>query len=129
MNLPSLIIYFITGSLFTAIVVTLEQNGQRILSGLATLIPVFTLVAYFFIGQNAGTNAVSQHAKCVLAGTLVSWGALHACDCVTRVVNNLRDVITQRCSHLTTKIMFFLQILFTLNLTLRVAFLENIEAG
>jgi uncharacterized membrane protein (GlpM family) len=73
MKLSSLIIYFITGGLFTAIIVALEENGQRILSGLATLIPVFTLVAYFFIGQTAGNNAVSQHAKWVLVGTIVSW--------------------------------------------------------
>jgi uncharacterized membrane protein (GlpM family) len=73
MKLSSLIIYFITGGLFTAIIVTLEEVGQRTLSGLATLIPVFTLVAYLFIGQTAGNNAVSQHAKWVLAGTLVTW--------------------------------------------------------
>jgi uncharacterized membrane protein (GlpM family) len=73
MKLSSLILYFITGGLFTAIIVTLAENGQRTLSGLATLVPVFTLVAYFFIGQTAGANAVSQHAKWVLTGTLVSW--------------------------------------------------------
>jgi uncharacterized membrane protein (GlpM family) len=73
MKLSSLIVYFITGGLFTAIIVTLEEAGQRTLSGLATLIPVFTLVAYLFIGQTAGANAVSQHAKWVLTGTLVSW--------------------------------------------------------
>lgn len=73
MKLSSLILYFITGGLFTTIIVTLEENGQRTLSGLATLIPVFTLIVYLFIGQTAGANAVSQHAKWVLAGTLVSW--------------------------------------------------------
>jgi uncharacterized membrane protein (GlpM family) len=73
MKLSSLILYFITGGLFTAIIVTLAQNGQRTMSGLATLVPVFTLVAYVFIGQTAGANAVSQHAKWVLTGTLVSW--------------------------------------------------------
>jgi|HubBroStandDraft_5_1064220.scaffolds.fasta_scaffold358800_2 uncharacterized membrane protein (GlpM family) len=73
MKLSSLILYFITGGLFTAIIVALEENGQRTLSGLATLVPVFTLVAYLFIGQTAGGNAVSEHAKWVLAGTLVSW--------------------------------------------------------
>ncbi|MGO9946297.1 MAG: hypothetical protein ACLPWG_05550, partial [Steroidobacteraceae bacterium] len=73
MKLSSLFLYFITGGLFTTIIVTLEENGQRTLSGLATLVPVFTLVAYLFIGQTAGANAVSQHAKWVLAGTLVSW--------------------------------------------------------
>lgn len=73
MNIPNLIIYFITGGLFTTIIVVLEEGGQRTLSGLATLIPVFTLIAYFFIGQTQGSEAVSQHAKWVLVGTLVSW--------------------------------------------------------
>ena len=73
MKLSSLVIYFITGGAFTALIVALEESGQRTLSGLATLIPVFTLVAYFFIGQNGGGAAVGQHAKWVLAGTLVSW--------------------------------------------------------
>ena len=73
MKLSSFILYFITGGLFTAIIVALEESGQRTLSGLATLVPVFTLVAYLFVGQTAGANAVSQHAKWVLTGTLVSW--------------------------------------------------------
>jgi uncharacterized membrane protein (GlpM family) len=73
MNLSNLVIYFLTGGLFTAVIVALEESGQRTLSGLVTLIPVFTLVAYFFIGQTAGSTAVSQHAKWVLVGTLVSW--------------------------------------------------------
>ena len=73
MRLSRLIIYFITGGLFTAIIVALEENGKRTLSGFVTLVPVFTLVAYFFIGQTAGSTAVSQHAKWVLVGTLVSW--------------------------------------------------------
>jgi len=67
------IIYFLTGGLFTTFIVALEQSGQRTLSGLATLIPIFTLVAYFFIGQSKGGVAVGQHAKWVLVGTLVSW--------------------------------------------------------
>lgn len=73
MKLSSLILYFVTGGLFTVIIVTLEEAGQRTLSGLATLVPVFTLVAYIFIGQTADGYAVSQHAKWVLTGTLVSW--------------------------------------------------------
>lgn len=73
MKLSSLIVYFVTGGLFTTVIVALEESGQRTLSGLATLMPVFTLVAYFFIGQTAGGTAVGQHAKWVLAGTLVSW--------------------------------------------------------
>ena len=73
MKISNLIIYFITGGLFTTIIVALEESGQRTLSGLATLIPVFTLVAYFFIGETKGGQAVSHHAKFVLVGTLISW--------------------------------------------------------
>ena len=73
MNISNLIIYFITGGLVTTVIVVLEGNGQRTLSEFATLIPVFTLVAYFFIGQTKGGIAVGQHAKFVLVGTLVSW--------------------------------------------------------
>jgi uncharacterized membrane protein (GlpM family) len=73
MKLSSLIIYFITGGVVTTVIVALEESGHRTLSGLATLVPVFTLVAYFFVGETAGSTAVSQHAKWVLIGTLVSW--------------------------------------------------------
>jgi uncharacterized membrane protein (GlpM family) len=73
MNISNLITYFITGGLFTTIIVALEESGHRTLSGLATLIPVFTLVAYFFIGQTHGGKAVGQHAIFVLVGTLISW--------------------------------------------------------
>ena len=73
MNISNLIIYFITGGLVTTIIVVLEEKGQRMFSELATLIPVFTLVAYFFIGQTKGGKAVGQHAKFVLVGTLISW--------------------------------------------------------
>ena len=69
----NLLIYFVTGGTFTTIIVALEESGRRTLSGLATLIPVFTLVAYVFIGESSGGQAVGQHAKWVLAGTLVSW--------------------------------------------------------
>jgi uncharacterized membrane protein (GlpM family) len=73
MKLSSFIIYFVTGGTFTTAIVALEESGHRTLSGLATLVPVFTLVAYFFIGETAGGAAVAQHAKWVLVGTLVSW--------------------------------------------------------
>ena len=73
MNLSNIIIYFITGGLFTTIIVALEESNNRLLSGLATLIPVFTLVAYLFIGESKGGEAVSQHAWFVLIGTIVSW--------------------------------------------------------
>ncbi|MFA6301323.1 MAG: hypothetical protein WC609_03160 [Candidatus Paceibacterota bacterium] len=71
--MKSLLIYFITGGLFTALIVFLEESGFRLWSGLATLVPVFTLVSYVFIGQSQGGLAVSQHAKFVLWGTVVSW--------------------------------------------------------
>lgn len=73
MKISNLIIYFITGGLFTTLIVGLEDSGHRTLSGLATLVPVFTLVAYFFIGQTKGGVAVGQHSKWVLLGTLLSW--------------------------------------------------------
>ena len=71
--MKNIIIYFITGGLFTTLIVILEQSGFRLLSGLMALIPVFTLVSYIFIGSSEGGAAVSQHAWFVLWGTIVSW--------------------------------------------------------
>lgn len=71
--LKNAVIYFLTGGIVTVAIVLLEASRQRLLSGLATLVPVFTLVAYFFIGQSQGGQAVAQHAWLVLVGTLVSW--------------------------------------------------------
>ena len=71
--MKNIMIYFITGGLFTTLIVVLEQSGFRLLSGLAALIPVFTLVSYIFIGQTQGGLAVSQHAQFVLWGTIISW--------------------------------------------------------
>jgi uncharacterized membrane protein (GlpM family) len=78
MNIKSLLIYFLTGGVVTVLIVVLEQRGSRLWSGLATLVPVFTVVGYLFIGSARGGDvgggiAVSQHAKLVLVGTLVSW--------------------------------------------------------
>jgi uncharacterized membrane protein (GlpM family) len=73
MNISNFIIYFITGGLFTVLIVALEGSGHKTLSGLATLVPVFTLVSYLFIGKISGGQAVSQHAKFVLTGTLIAW--------------------------------------------------------
>ncbi len=74
MHLKSLIIYFLTGGIFTTLIVLLEENGSRLLSGFATLMPVFTLVSYIFIGQSKnGGLAVSKHSMFVLTGTIVSW--------------------------------------------------------
>ena len=69
----SYLVYFLTGGIFTVLIVALEENGSRLLSGFATLVPVFTLVAYIFIGESRGGTAVGQHAWFVLAGTIVSW--------------------------------------------------------
>ncbi len=73
MGIKNLIIYFVTGGLVTVLIVALEERGSRLWSGLATLAPVFTVVAYLFIGSARGGQAVGQHAKLVLVGTLVSW--------------------------------------------------------
>ncbi len=72
-TIKSYLVYFITGGLFTALIVALEENGDRLLSGFATLVPVFTLVAYIFIGQSRGGAAVGSHAWFVLVGTIISW--------------------------------------------------------
>jgi uncharacterized membrane protein (GlpM family) len=73
MNIKNIIIYFITGGVVTTLIVVLEESGLRIWSGLATLMPVFTLISYFFIGQSRGGTALGQHAWFVLIGTLVAW--------------------------------------------------------
>ena len=52
--LKSYLIYFLTGGIFTVLIVALEEGNFRLASGFATLIPVFTLVAYFFIGESRG---------------------------------------------------------------------------
>jgi len=72
-QIKSYLIYFLTGGIFTVLIVALEENGVRLLSGFATLMPVFTLVAYFFIGESKGGAVVGQHAWFVLVGTIASW--------------------------------------------------------
>lgn len=71
--IKSYLLYFLTGGIFTVLIVALEENGSRLLSGFATLMPVFTLVAYIFIGESSGGKSVGQHAWFVLIGTLISW--------------------------------------------------------
>lgn len=71
--LKEYLIYFVTGGVVTTIIVALENSNARLVSGFATLVPVFTLIAYFFIGEARGGVAVSQHAWLVLIGTLVAW--------------------------------------------------------
>ena len=72
-QLKEVLLYFFVGGAVTAAIVMLEKSDSRLLSGLATLMPVFTLVAYVFIGESKGGIAVSQHSWLVLVGTLVSW--------------------------------------------------------
>ncbi len=69
----NVLIYFLAGGAVTTAIVLLEESGFRLLSGLATLMPVFTLIAYLFVGQSQGGAALSEHAKLVLIGTLVAW--------------------------------------------------------
>jgi len=73
MEFKDIIVNFLIGGTVTALIVGFEQSGHRILSGLATLVPVFTLVSYFLIGAKEGGVAVGNHSKLVLVGTLVSW--------------------------------------------------------
>lgn len=71
--MQNILIYFVTGGVVTTTIVLLEQSGMRLLSGLATLMPVFTLIAYIFIGESRGGIDLSNHAKLVLTGTIVAW--------------------------------------------------------
>ncbi len=71
--MKSYLIYFLTGGTFTVLIVALEEGHFHLLSGFATLMPVFTLVAYIFIGETSGPKAVGQSAWFVLVGTIVSW--------------------------------------------------------
>ncbi|MHB8710571.1 MAG: hypothetical protein ACYC6X_03425 [Minisyncoccota bacterium] len=73
MMMQNILIYFVAGGVVTTAIVLLEESGFRLLSGLATLMPVFTLIAYLFIGESAGGIALSKHAELVLVGTLVAW--------------------------------------------------------
>lgn len=73
MDLKSSIIYFLTGGIVTLLIVGFEESGLTLASGIATLMPIFTLVAYIFIGNSKGGAAVSNHAQFVLLGTLASW--------------------------------------------------------
>ncbi len=71
--MSELLTYFFTGGIVTVAIVSLEESGSRVLSGFATLVPIFTVIAYLFIGQAQGGVALSQHAQMVLVGTLVAW--------------------------------------------------------
>jgi uncharacterized membrane protein (GlpM family) len=69
----NLFIYFLTGGVVTTLIVSLEQSGYRFLSGFVAIMPIFTLIAYFFIGLGQNGVALSQNGKLVLVGTLVAW--------------------------------------------------------
>jgi len=67
------LLYFVTGGIITTAIVALEESGMPLLSRLAALFPVFTWLAYLFIGQTGTAQQVADHAKFVLIGTIVSW--------------------------------------------------------
>ena len=73
MNLTTIVTAFVVGGALTALITGLELKGMRTWSGLATLVPVFTLISYFIIGLSKDGQAVSQHAKFVLVGTIITW--------------------------------------------------------
>ena len=73
MDFKNVIFSFLVGGTITALIVGLEESHMRTWSGLAALMPVFTMVSYLFIGASQNSLAVSQHSKFVLVGTLVSW--------------------------------------------------------
>ena len=74
MDYQNIFFSFIVGGIVTALIVILEKSGLRTFSGIAALMPVFTLVSYFFIGLSTQNSlAVSQHSKFVLAGTIIAW--------------------------------------------------------
>lgn len=73
MSFKEIVFYFSIGGGVTTLIVMLEESGLRTWSGLAALMPVFTLVSYIFIGSSKGGAAVGEHSKFVLFGTLVSW--------------------------------------------------------
>ena len=69
----SYVLYFVIGGLITTLIVVLEESGLTLLSRLAALFPVFTWIAYLFIGGFGTAQQVSEHAKFVLIGTIFSW--------------------------------------------------------
>ncbi len=73
MGWKSLLLNFVIGGAVTALIVGFEESNHRLLSGLATLIPIFTLVSYLLLGETKGGAAVGQHSWLVLVGTLISW--------------------------------------------------------
>jgi uncharacterized membrane protein (GlpM family) len=73
MDILKYLLYFVTGGIVTTAIIALEESGTPLLSRLAALFPVFTWLAYLFIGQFGTAQQVADHAKFVLVGTIVSW--------------------------------------------------------
>ncbi len=73
MDFVKYLIYFITRGIVTTTIVFFEQSGMTLISRLAALFPVFTWLAYLFIGSFGAPQQVSEHAKFVLIGTIISW--------------------------------------------------------
>jgi uncharacterized membrane protein (GlpM family) len=67
------VLYFTIGGIVTTTIIALEESGLPLLSRLATLFPVFTWLSYLFLGQTESTQQITDHAKFVLTGTIVSW--------------------------------------------------------
>jgi len=66
-------LYFVIGGIITTAIVALEEQGMPLLSRLAALFPVFTWLAYLFIGEFGAPQQIADHAKFVLLGTIASW--------------------------------------------------------
>lgn len=64
---------FFVGGIVTTAITYFEIAGFPLMSRLAALFPVFTWLSYLFIGKLSGSQAVSDHARFVLLGTLCAW--------------------------------------------------------
>jgi len=73
MGFKNIVIYFLVGGTVTALIVALEESNFRILSGIAALFPVFTVIPYLFLGDSLSGKAVGDHATMILVGSIISW--------------------------------------------------------
>ena len=73
MDISKYLLYFLTGGVITTIIVGFEESGFTLISRIAALFPVFTWIAYLFIGNSGTAQQISEHAKFVLLGTILSW--------------------------------------------------------
>ena len=73
LSIETVSIAFFVGGVVTALITSLEISGLRTWSGVAALVPVFTLISYLVIGLSKNGTAVSEHAKFVLVGTILTW--------------------------------------------------------